>query len=224
MNQVNLPQWAIEQGRTRGGLDALDPVRTALIVVDLQNAFMVEGQQLVNRHARDIVPNVNNLAQATRQAGGDVVFLRHTISDAPRFRMNEWQLRMVPRTAEGDFLLRPGTWAHQLFDALEVRTEDLVVDKHRFSAFLPNSSDLDSVLKSRDIDTLIIAGTVTNVCCESTARDGQMLGYRILFVSDATAAFTDEEHNATLLSMATTFGDVRSTSSTIGLLRQAANA
>jgi ureidoacrylate peracid hydrolase len=105
-----------------------------------------------------------------------------------------------------------------LHAGLEALPEDIRVDKHRYSAFMPNSSDLDVELRKRDIDTLIITGTVTNVCCESTARDGNMLGYRILFVSDGTAAFTDEEHNATLLNMATVFAEVRPTSSVLHLL------
>jgi ureidoacrylate peracid hydrolase len=218
MNVVNLPQWAVERGLSRGGLTSLEPARTALIVVDLQNAFLAEGEMLANSHARDIVPNVNALSKATRDAGGKVVYLRHTVSDETRFKLNEWQARMVPRAADGDFQLRAGTFGHHLYPDLDVRPEDLVVNKHRYSAFLPNSSDLDKELRDRSIDTLIIAGTITNVCCESTARDGNMLGYRIVFVSDGTAAFTDEEHNATLLSMATTFGDVRTTSGVVQLL------
>jgi len=144
--------------------------------------------------------------------------LRHTVSDDPRFKLTEWQERMVPRTAEGDLQLRAGTFGHQLYPALEVLPRDLEVNKHRFSAFLPNSSDLDALLRERGIDTLIITGTVTNVCCESTARDANMLGYKMVFASDATAAFTDEEHNATLLSMATVFAEVRDTSGIIELL------
>ncbi len=88
----------------------------------------------------------------------------------------------------------------------------------RFDAFMPNSSDLDAILRQRGIDTLIITGTVTNVCCESTARDANMLGYKVVFVTDATAAFTDEEHNAALLSMAAVFAEVRDTAGVLRLL------
>ncbi len=196
----------------------MSPATTALIVVDLQNAFMASGETLANPHACDIVPNVNTIARALRDRGGQVVFLRHTVSDEPRFRLTDWQARMVPRTADGDFQLRAGSHGHQLYPKLEVSARDLKVDKHRFSAFLPNSSDLDELLRKRGIDTLIITGTVTNVCCESTARDGNMLGYKVVFVSDATAAFTDEEHNATLLSMATVFAEVRDTAGVLRLI------
>jgi len=222
MNQVNIPAWAIELGKSRSGLSSLNPTATALIVVDLQNAFLAPGETLANPHALDIVPNVNSIARAVRRHAGLVVFLRHTISDDPRYKLTEWQARMVPRTAEGDFQLRAGTFGHQLSPELEVSTPDLVVDKHRFSAFLPNSSDLDAILRQRGIDTLIITGTVTNVCCESTARDANMLGYKVVFVTDATAAFTDEEHNAALLSMAAVFAEVRDTAGVLRLLEASA--
>jgi ureidoacrylate peracid hydrolase len=221
MNRVNIPAWAIDLGKPRCGLCALTPESTALIVVDLQNAFLAPGETLANPHARDIVPNVNAIAQALRERGGQVVFLRHTISDDPRYKLTEWQARMVPRTADGDFQLRAGTFGHQLYPELDVSAHVLEVDKHRYSAFLPNSSDLDAILRQRGIDTLIIAGTVTNVCCESTARDANMLGYKVVFVSDATAAFTDEEHNATLLSMAAVFAEVRDTKAAIELISSA---
>jgi len=94
MNRVNIPAWAIDLGKSRSGLCALIAESTALIVVDLQNAFLAPGETLANPHARDIVPNVNAIAQALRRRGGCVVFLRHTVSDDPRYKLTEWQARM----------------------------------------------------------------------------------------------------------------------------------
>jgi ureidoacrylate peracid hydrolase len=221
MNQVNIPQWALDTGKTRGGFESLNPAATALIVVDLQNAFLAPGEPLANQHARDIVPKVNVIARAVRERGGEVVYLRHTVSDDPRFRLTEFQARMVPRTSDGDFQLRAGTFGHQLYAGLDVLAGDLTVDKHRYSAFMRNSSDLDSILRKRGIDTVIITGTITNVCCESNARDANMLGYKVIFVSDATAAFTDEEHNATLLSMAAVFAEVRDAAGVVQMIESA---
>jgi ureidoacrylate peracid hydrolase len=221
MNQVNIPQWALDNGKSRGGFDSLNPESTALLVVDLQNAFMVPGEPLANQHARDIVPNVNMIARSLRERGGAVVYLRHTVSDDPRFRLTEFQARMVPRTGDGDFHFRAGTFGHQLYAELDVQARDIKVDKHRYSAFMPNSSDLDSILRKHGIDTLIVTGTVTNVCCESNARDASMLGYKVIFVSDGTAALSDEEHNATLLNMACVFAEVRDAAGVVQMIESA---
>src|SRR4029077_14547409 len=87
------------------------------------------------------------------------------------------------------------------------------------SAFIQGASDLDRILRARSIDTLIVVGTATNVCCESTARDAMMLNYKGFFVSDARASRTDEEHTATLGIMMVMFADVRSTDEMIALLQ-----
>jgi ureidoacrylate peracid hydrolase len=78
---------------------------------------------------------------------------------------------------------------------------------------------LDAILKARGIDTIIVTGTATQVCCESTARDAMMLNYKVFFVSDGNATFNDEEHNATLSAMAHTFCDVRPTAELLGLIK-----
>ncbi len=79
-----------------------------------------------------------------------------------------------------------------------MQAKDSIVDKTRFDAFVPGSSDLHDILEARGIDTLIITGTATNVCCESTARDTMQMNYKVIFVADANATNTDAEHNATL--------------------------
>jgi len=216
MHQIDIPDWA--RARARNPVDGLDPGRTALIVIDMQNAFLLPDYPVGNPAAAEIIPGINRLAASLRAAGGLVVFLQHTISDEPRFALTPWQQRTSPLDAQGGYLLEPGKFAHNLTAALERDAGDYVVLKYRFSAFLPNSSDLHDVLQARGIDTLIITGTVTNICCESTARDGYMMGYRIIFVSDATAALTDVEHNATLLTMTTMFGSVLNVDETIDLI------
>ena len=92
--------------------------------------------------------------------------------------------------------------------------------KNRFSAFIQGSSNLAEVLRSRGLDTLLITGTVTNVCCESTARDAMMLNFRTIMVTDGNAAGTDEDHNASLASFYLTFGDIMSTDKLIALLKR----
>jgi ureidoacrylate peracid hydrolase len=129
------------------------------------------------------------------------------------FADSEWGPRMRQAFTPGDF-------GHQLYPTLEVRPGDLTVRKYRFSALVQGASDLDAILRNRGIDTLIIVGTATNVCCESTARDAMMLNYKVFFVSDANACRTDEEHNATLAIMMGMFADVRSSDEMIEFLRR----
>lgn len=224
MHKIAIPSYAIERALSRRGrinpFDSVVPARTALIVVDLQNGFMAPGQPAEIAPARDIVPTVNRLAAATRAAGGTVVWIQNTITPESEkswsvfldnFAGDEWAPRMRRAFTPGDF-------GHALYPTLEVRPADLTVRKHRFSALVQGASDLDAILRARGVDTLIIAGTATNVCCESTARDAMMLNYKVFFMSDANACRTDEEHNATLAILMSLFADVRSTDEMIDLL------
>jgi ureidoacrylate peracid hydrolase len=89
---------------------------------------------------------------------------------------------------------------------------------------VPGSSKLHEMLQERGIDTLVITGTATNVCCESTARDAMQMNYKIIFVSDGNAAMTDAEHNATLNNMVALFADIMTTKEVVGVLGSAAAA
>jgi ureidoacrylate peracid hydrolase len=106
----------------------------------------------------------------------------------------------------------------QLWPGLDVRPGDARVLKRRFSAFIQGSSDIENVLKDNGLETIIVTGVATNVCCESTARDAMMLNYRTLMVSDGCAAATDAEHGATLRSFYLYFGDVQTTDEVIARL------
>ena len=120
--------------------------------------------------------------------------------------------------------LERGSHGQALYDELDVKPADLKVEKNRFSAFFQGSSDLDTLLKDRGINTVLVTGTVTNTCCESTARDAMMLNYKTVMVSDANAAATDDEHNATLANILRIFGDVMSTDEVIARLAPAGKA
>ena len=113
---------------------------------------------------------------------------------------------------------------YRLFHALEPLPGDIRAKKIKYSAFIERSSDLDEQLKGRGVDTVLITGTLTNVCCESTARDAMMLDYRVAMVSDANATLSDEEHAASLNTFAMFFGDVLTVDEAIGRLVPAALA
>ena len=207
----------------RGGLRVFDRInceRSAHIVVDLQNGFMAPGAVAEIAGARDIVPHVNRISDALRRAGGLVVYIQNTFDETAirtwstyfdHFCTPERRTRMIEAFS-------PGSQGHALWPGLDVRPEDLKVQKRRFGAFAPGASDLHAILEARGIDTLIVTGTASQVCCESTARDAMMMNYKVFFVADGNATFTDEEHNATLSAMAHTFCDVIDTGALLALI------
>jgi ureidoacrylate peracid hydrolase len=217
MHQIKIAQWAIDRTlERRGRLHVhadLDPRKTALVVVDLQNGFMVEEVAAAYIPlAVEIVPTVNRLAAAVRRTGGKVFWIRQTVDAASAVAWSEWLAMMTPGTRQNlTGNLAPGSRGHELHPDLEVLPQDEVVLKYRFSAFVQGASDLPQRLRAQGYDTVLIAGTVTNVCCESSARDAMMLNFKTIMVSDANAARTDEEHNATLSTFYAIFGDVMDT-------------
>ena len=226
MHTVTMPQWAIDVVLQRRGRlhvhDDLDPRRTALIVVDLQNAFMVEKVAAAFVPAAvEIVPAVNRLAAAVRRTGGRVFWIRNTLDAANVDSWSQWLAMMTPDVRAALIEnLKPGSRGHALYPDLDVRPGDETVLKYRYSAFLPGASDLPDRLRAGGYDTVVITGTLTNVCCESSARDAMMLNFRTIMVSDANAARTDAEHNATLASIYTVFGDVMDADFLIGCLER----
>lgn len=224
MHQVHIPQRVIDSVVQRRGTPHphanLDPTTTALIVVDLQNGFMMEGVAFsLCRTAAEIVPNVNRIAQSVRRTGGRVFWIQNTHDDSCLASWSHMHEMTVPeKDAQRSAAMREGSLGHQLWAELDVQPEDERVLKTRYSAFIQGASDLPERLRAHGYDTVIIVGTVTNVCCESSARDAMMLNFRTIMVSDANAAHTDEEHNASLISFYLTFGDVMTTDFVIGCL------
>lgn len=225
MKGVNLPQSVTDTVVARRGtahpFAALDAKRTALVVVDMQNAFMDDAiGHAVCPAARDIVPAVNRLAGGLRQAGGTVVWIKNTF-DATTAR--EWSVMQDMATPERRRrraeAMSEGTPGHALWPGLDVLAGDEVVRKYRFSAFLPGTSDLPGLLRGRGLDTVLITGTVTNVCCKSSARDAMMSNFRVIMVSDANAAMSQAEHDASLASLYLHFTDLMDTDMVLAALR-----
>ena len=228
MHTLSIPQSVVTRVIERRGrehiYENLDPARTALVVVDMQNAFMLPGVALaLCPMAEKIVPNINRLAQAVRETGGTVVWIKTTFKeDALQSWSTYFEMVSPQHGAKRVEALTAGSKGHQLWDSLEVRAQDLIVEKNRFSAFIQGSSDLAEILRARGLDTILVTGTVTNVCCESTARDAMMLNFKTIMVTDGNAAVTDADHNASLCAFYLTFGDVMSTDMLIACLTRGA--
>src|SRR5262249_11589878 len=179
--------------------DEIDAARAALVVIDMQNHFVAEGFPNEVPLAREIVPTINRLARAMRAAGWQVAWVQTTAAGALQHWGNRHKYMLTPeRTAQRLASLDEGADGFKLYPALEPMPGDLRVKKIKYSAFIGSSSDIDTQLKSRGIETLLIAGTATNVCCESSARDAMMLDYRVIMLADANATWSDEAHAATL--------------------------
>jgi ureidoacrylate peracid hydrolase len=224
MHKVSIPQSVIDDViKSRGRehvFDTLDPAKTALIVVDLQNGFMMKGvAHALCEEAIEIVPNVNRLAQAVRRTGGTVVWIQNAATPES---MQSWTVRDEmdgpERTATRLAAMAPGTKGYELWAGLDVKPEDLKIQKTRFSAFIQGASNLEAVLRSHGVDTVIITGTVTNICCESTARDAMMRNFKTIMVTDANAAENDALHNASLIAFYLKFGDIMPTDMVIASL------
>ena len=190
-------------------LDTIDAARTALVVIDMQNYYVAEGYPNESPVARSIVPNINRMAAALRAAGGRVVWVQTDSREALAKWGNHHKYKLTPeRAARRLQMLSEKDEGFRLYKTLEPKPDDLYVRKIKFSALVGESSNLDAVLRGQGIEILLIAGTKTNVCCESTARDASMMEYRVALLSDANATSTDEEHAAALNGFQISFGDV----------------
>ena len=226
LNGATIPDDVVRRVTERRGTAHcyadLDPAKTALVVIDLQYAFMDAAVgHAVCPAALDIVPAVNRLAGALRRSGGGVFWVRMTHDErcAVDWSVNE---RIVTPAARDRRIaaLTAGSKGHSLWAGLDVKPEDEIVDKYRFSGFMPGTSDLPDRLRARGFDTVLITGTVTNVCCESSARDAMMTNFRTIMVSDGNAAMSQEEHDASLTAFYNIFGDVMDTDMVVGALRR----
>ena len=199
--------------------DKLDPKRTALLVIDMQNAFVAPGAPIEVPAARGIVPTINRVATALRKRGVPVIWVMHENQKGGSDWAGFFDAFVAPGKREAAAAaLEAGSPLQALWPELEVAPGDLRLAKNRYSAFIGNSSSLESVLRQKSIDTLLIAGTKTNVCCECTARDAMMLDFKVVLLSDCTAALSDEEQRATLENVIQQFGDVRTADEALALL------
>jgi ureidoacrylate peracid hydrolase len=226
MHNISISQSVIDRVVARRGrehiFDDLDPRKTALVVVDMQNGFMKhEVAHSPCAMAHEIVPNINRLAETVRATGGTVVWIQTAFTDETLVSWSTLYGMVGPKgTEKRRRSLSVESPGYKLFPELDVKAGDLIVEKKRYSAFIQGSSDLAAVLRQRGLDTLLITGTVTNVCCESTARDAMMLNFKTIMLTDGNAANTDEDHNAALNNFYLTFGDIMSTDFAIGCLKR----
>ncbi len=229
MDNLPIDPYFLDRAKAkRGGrvnaYESLVPTKSALVVVDMQDYFVRDGMPSFVPGGQAIVPNINRLAETVRETSGLVVWIQ---TEAPADPL-DWANRKESTSLESwtrrqKLMARDGD-GFPIYPACDVRPEDQIAIKIRYSAFIPYPSELDTVLKDHAIDTLLITGVATSTCCESTARDASMWGYRTIMVSDGNADSTDALHRHTLGKFLTTFGDVQTTDQLIEKLALGAEA
>src|SRR5947208_9363183 len=165
-------------------IDVIDPKKTAMIVVDMQNDFVASGAAMETPAARAVVPKLVDALRIWRDAGIKVIYTAHVHrrdgSDMGLF--DDMHPPIADRAALVD-----GTPGVDIYPALAPAPDEHVIKKHRYSGFF--GTDLDMILREWGVDTVIIAGTTTENCCHATARDAMFRNYQVVFLSDATATY-----------------------------------
>ncbi len=202
----------------------ITPKRTAVVVVDMQGIFCNSDEPLYVPSTRDIIDPIQKLTATARAHKMPVVYLRHVVrgdgSDTGRFK------DLYP---DANLQFAKDHPAIDVIDSLYPEPSDIVVDKLFYSGF--HNTDLDVILRMKDIDTVIVCGTVTNVCCETTIRDGVHREYKMIALSDANAAMpypdmgygeisAEEVQRISLSAIAYEFGEVTSTADIISRIER----
>jgi len=200
-----------ERRGRRHAFQYLRPAQTALVVIDMVPFFVAASP-----YCQGIVPHINAIAASLRAAAGTVAWVLPSDTRRHPALAEEFfgpEIAELYRRSGGS-----GPHAARLWPGLLQAPDDILVEKSAPSAFLPGYCDLSDHLRARGIDTVLITGTVTNVCCESSARDAASTGFRVIMVADANAAMRDADHNATLHTIYRSFGDVRPTAEVLALI------
>jgi len=187
---------AVESRETKKDTWRTGVENTALVVIDMQRAFVDKGAPLECPGAEALVPGINEIAAACRRLRIPVIFVmmdsRDDLSDAglsPEFAHWPQDHEMIPRQ---------GRKGNEFCAGLKVSAADYVVPKIRYSAFIPGSSTLEPLLRGLGRDRFMICGVATDVCVGTTAMDGMMLGFKVFFVGDLTATFSEERQRIAL--------------------------
>src|SRR4051794_6465513 len=211
-------------------INEIDPRRTAMIVVDMQNDFVAAGAPMETPAARAIVPVLAETLTLCREAGVRIIYTAHVHrrdgSDMGLF--DDMHPPIASRAALVD-----GTPGADIYPDLAPRPDEHVIKKHRYSGFF--GTDLDIILREWGVDTVIISGTTTENCCHATARDAMFRNYRVVFLSDATATYdypdhgfgpmpNEQVHHATLVILAASTAHVMSVSEMAERLQAGAKA
>jgi ureidoacrylate peracid hydrolase len=198
--------------------ERLNPQTAALLVVDMQNDFCAEGGYLQRRRNYDVgfadglVKKIGDVVAAARRAGMRVVWIR-SVYDFKDLGPAE----IAKRGEEGCCL--EGTWGTDFFK-LSPAPDEAIIDKHSFNAF--RNTKLDDYLRDNGIRTLVMTGVATNVCVDSTLREGFFRGYHIVVLEDCVGSNSQAGHEGTLATVRNNIGRVIPSAAATEVLTRAA--
>ncbi|MDQ6619795.1 MAG: cysteine hydrolase [Pseudomonadota bacterium] len=214
MRSYPFPDALVEQIVDRRGTlhcyDRIHATRTALVVVDMQNGFLDPRWPTALPAARDIVPAINRLASALRASGGEVVWVSWCLDPAADVQWRVFFDHVLGAKAGERFrtIFGAGHEGQALWPELDYKTGEMMVGKTNFSGFSGSGGLLEAHLRAQRRDTVLVAGTVTNVCCESTARDAAFANFKTIMVADANAGRSDTDNLVAFSTFIRGFGDV----------------
>ncbi len=170
----------------------LNREKAALLVIDMQYFFLDPASPSYTCGGPAILPKLQKVIHAFRQANRPVIYTRHV------HHPDYLDAGIMAWWWEG--MCKEGTPESEIHQDIAPRPNEKVIFKHRYSAFY--NTDLETVLRSLKVEELVVAGIMTNMCCESTARDAYFRDYRVFFLADGTGSVTEEMHLASLLNVA----------------------
>lgn len=172
--------------------------KSALLVIDMQKFFLTPESPTFVPSGVSIIPNLKQVIQLFRASNRPVIYTCHV------HHPDRIDLGILGWWWEG--ICVEGSEESKVHDELAPLPNEKIVYKHRYSAFY--NTDLETVLRCLKIEELVISGVLTNICCESTARDAYYRDYKVFFLADCTATITEEMHLASLLNLAYGFAFV----------------
>jgi nicotinamidase-related amidase len=170
----------------------LSTVNSALIVVDMQYFFLDPSSPSFTCGGLPILPKIKKVIHAFRKANRPVIFTRHV------HHPDGFDAGIMGWWWEG--MCKEGSPESEIHQDISPKPNEKVVFKHRYSAFY--NTDLETILRCLKVEDIVIAGIMTNMCCESTARDAYYRDFRVFFLADGTGSITEEMHLSSLLNLA----------------------
>lgn len=211
--QVKTEKWLRAIDPYSRPMPTLKPKGTALMVIDMQNDFLLQDSPLLTPGGLAILPNLKKIIGFCRKKRIPVIYTAH-IHENPALDGGltaDWW----PELKAGE-ALAAGTKGAEIYPEIGPQEGDRIVRKRRYSAFY--NTDLETVLRCLNIKNLLITGVMTNICCESTARDAFFRDFRVFFLADATGTIDEKFHLAALRALAYAFAWVTSTDQTLRAL------